>query len=683
MIQASAPQNRSDFIRATGACVVAAAAEGRKRRLSIVAYTGEPIHQWWSSYPVIPDYSGMRVNATVPILYDHNPSIDSIVGQASGTRVEGGKLLVEADCLGYEDEDSIAAKVLAKADAGFVWQASIGAPILRAERVEAGAKVTVNGREYTGPCLVAREFQLQEVSLVVLGADPNTSAIAAAKQELPMDFQAWLKASGIDPEKLSPEHLANLRATWDKANKPAANPPAPSPKANDIVAEMRAQATREADRIAAIRRVVASHGSNLQFRTEAGQNVSLEAHAISQGWDITKTELEALRASRANPAAVSRPTIAAADVVEAALCIAGRYSDKDLVAKFGEQTLQAARKQYREGISLQQVLLEAAHANGYDGGMVFPRTGQGLGSVLRAAFSTFSLPGILSNVMNKFLLAGYMHVEDKWRPISSIRSVKDFKTVTSYRMTGDFTYRKVGPTGELEHAGVGEESYTNKAETYGRMFSITRQDIINDDLGALTAVPSRIGRGAGLKLNDVFWTEFMDNASFFAAGNKNYFEGSTTNLQISSLKTALQKFRDQTDADGKPLAISPKYLLVPTALETTALEILRSVVVNTGGSSTLAQVPNNNIFSGQFEPLVSVYLGNSSYTGNSSTGWYLLADPLDAPTIEICFLNGVEAPTVETADANFNTLGIQMRGFHDFGVKKQDYRGGVKSKGAA
>ena len=51
-------------------------------------------------------------------------------------------------------------------------------------------------------------------------------------------------------------------------------------------------------------------------------------------------------------------------------------------------------------------------------------------------------------------------------------------------------------------------------------------------------------------------------------------------------------------------------------------------------------------------------------------------------TIEVAFLNGVETPTVETADADFNLLGIQMRGFHDFGVSKQEFRGGVKMAGA-
>jgi phage major head subunit gpT-like protein len=83
-------------------------------------------------------------------------------------------------------------------------------------------------------------------------------------------------------------------------------------------------------------------------------------------------------------------------------------------------------------------------------------------------------------------------------------------------------YEKVGPAGELKHATAGELSYTNQVETYGRMFAITRQDIINDDLGALTAIPKKLGRGAALKLNDVFWTVFLNNSTFFASGNANY-----------------------------------------------------------------------------------------------------------------------------------------------------------------
>jgi len=71
----------------------------------------------------------------------------------------------------------------------------------------------------------------------------------------------------------------------------------------------------------------------------------------------------------------------------------------------------------------------------------------------------------------------------------------------------------------------------------------------------------------------------------------------------------------------------------------------------------------------------SVYLSNASFTGASSKAWYLLADPNRLPAIEVAFLNGVDRPTVEKTDADFNTLGIQFRGYIDFGVREQDPTG--------
>jgi hypothetical protein len=90
-----------------------------------------------------------------------------------------------------------------------------------------------------------------------------------------------------------------------------------------------------------------------------------------------------------------------------------------------------------------------------------------------------------------------------------------------------------------------------------------------------------------------------------------------------------------------------------------------------------------NPHQGRFRVEVSRYLANSLFTGNSSKAWYLLADPNDLPVIEVALLNGQESPTIESAEADFHTLGIQLRGFHDLGVSKQDPRAGVKVKGEA
>ena len=242
-------------------------------------------------------------------------------------------------------------------------------------------------------------------------------------------------------------------------------------------------------------------------------------------------------------------------------------------------------------------------------------------------------------------------------------------------------YESVAPGGELKHGTLGEESYTNKADTYGLLLSVDRRDIINDDLGAITTVPRKLGRGSGLKTNDVFWTIFLANSAFFKTANNNYISGTDTVLTIDGLTKAEVTFMDQVDADGKPIGIMPAILLVPTALSAVGTQLFKSLELRDTTSST--KYPIANPHQGKFRAEVSRYLSNSAYTGNSAKAWYLLADPNDLPVIEVAFLNGQESPTIETAEADFNVLGVQMRGYHDFGTALQDPKGGLKSKGEA
>ena len=74
-----------------------------------------------------------------------------------------------------------------------------------------------------------------------------------------------------------------------------------------------------------------------------------------------------------------------------------------------------------------------------------------------------------------------------------------------------FRFEKVGPGGELKHGAIDEQTYTQKAETHGIMFALTRQMIIDDDLGALTDIPRQIGIGAAEAIADAVWTLLLSN----------------------------------------------------------------------------------------------------------------------------------------------------------------------------
>jgi phage major head subunit gpT-like protein len=290
---------------------------------------------------------------------------------------------------------------------------------------------------------------------------------------------------------------------------------------------------------------------------------------------------------------------------------------------------------------------------------------------------------MLSNIANKSARRGYMAVEQEWRKIASIRPVNDLKEHKAYSLTGDMSFQKVGAGGELKHAELGEEEYSNSADTYGRMFAISRRDIINDDLGAFNQIRSMLGRGAALSLNKVVWTEWLDNAAtFWTAARNNLLTGAASALDIDSLSAAVTAFEEQVDPDGNPLGLMPAVLIVPSALKVQGMRIASDSEIRQDGNTAKTQYFVKNPWAGQFELCSSQYLNNANIPGGSATAWWLAASPEDTPSLEVVFLNGRQAPSVEQANADFNTLGIQMRGYFDFGAAKQNHRASVMSAGA-
>jgi phage head maturation protease len=585
------------------------------RRFTIEAYTGSPIRQGWSREPVVIDLAGMQTKQRIPIVLGHDYGLGSILGQTDSVRVEGSKLIVEGEIMADTDT---ARQVLALAERGYAWQASVGADVRRHQKVDADAVATANGQTHLGPVRIVKASALREVSFVTLGADAETSVAIAAEEAVEEETMAADATTKPTDEVVSTPAVA---ATAEVAVEPVTTPAA---DVGELLATFKAL-------------------------DEKVKNME---------------KLQAARDERPASPAVHVTTYAppSAEVIEASFALQGNLPGVE--KKYDAQVLEAANKARRD-LSLGEVLLQAAVAGGYDG----PRrlSAATLRPVLQAAWSTHSIADILSSTVNKFLLAGFDSVENAWRSISSVRSVNDFKTVTQYRLNGGFVFQEVQNGGELKHAAASDEKRTISADTYGIMTSVTRTDLINDDLGALTAVPQRIGRGGALKLNSVFWTAFLDDSAFFttAKGNK---KTSATALGLAGLKEALALYRKLTDPDGNPIAVQPRVLLVPVDLEVTAAELMNSVQIVSGATGGQ---PSTNVFAGRYEVVSSTYLTNAS-------DYYLLASPADLPVMEVAFLNGVQSPIVETAEADFNLLGVQMRGYFDFGVAKAEDKAGVK-----
>lgn len=582
--------------------IQAAAESSSAPTFELLAYTGAAIRQSWSRNPLVVDLAGMNVTRqAIPILWGHDSSIDAVLGQSASISTDGQQLIVAGELIG---EGDTAQKVLALARRGMKFQASIGADTGRIENVGPGETVTVNGRDFQGPISVVRASALREVSIVLMGADASTSAAIAAEANEGSDMADNANDKPIEAIEAKVEATASV---------------AVEPKTEQSTAGLEA--------------VVAE----LSRKVEAMQKL-----------DEKRAERVAL------PAIHASEPVSGPKVIEAALCLQGGLPNVEKA--FDGRVLEAADRVRRE-TSIGQVLVQAAKANGYTGS---DRVTAGtLAPMLQASFATHDISNVLAAIVNKFLLAGFMAVEDSWRQISAVRSVSDFKGINLLRLNGSFKFQKVGNAGELKVAASSDTKRTVSADTWGITTQLTRQDIVNDDLSALSMVPQRIGRGAGLAMNDAIWTEFL-------ASNSTYFQAASAAagnaLSLSSLKTAATAYRKLTDPDGNPLGIAPKVLLVPPELELTAAELMTSALLVSGNTTAS---PNANVLQGRYRVVSSAYL-------TSATTWWLMADANDLPALDVVFLNGQQVPTIEQVQADYQMLGVALRGYMDFGVAKAE-----------
>ena len=716
-----------------------AAADGKPapKKFSLVGYTGAAMRpsNWYQSAPLVLDIAGAQIpRQSIPANYMHNAAGPGpLIGhttkiETSAQRVKMDGLLSAFSETSDADSARAAREVVHLASGGFPFQASMEFSIGRPEFFEAGQKINVNGKSFTGPLYVARSWSLRGISILANGADEDTSAtIAASQSEESTMFETWLRAKGFDPATITADqkkfmqgvHDAELRAAQNQPPPPAVvNPPAAGNPPD--VTTLRAAAIEESQRIAAIAAICLKAGSpKIKINKEGVETeVDLQTHALQAGWTAEKTQLEAqaielaiLRAGRRapSPAFVTPGNFSqseTADAITAALCLRAGIKEDTVGEWYDEKTMNAALSKQIRRTSIGSLMHSVIRAAGLhaDPGSVNDDTiraalraermlmASAQNDQLRASgFSTLSLSGILSNLANKAMLASYNAQAVLWPSFAAIRSHQDFKVHTRYRLDSTGAFKKVGPNGELKHVGLTDTAYTNQLGTYGALISLTRQMMINDDLGAFTQIPDFLGRMAAVRIEEAFFVLLLSNPSnFFSAGNKNLITGAGGAMSaangLAAITAAEQKFSDGVDSNGKPILLAPDRILTGTANYIPARNIYEGRVKITGANQT--EVANNE-HAGKYQPYRSTYVNNTAVldqdgnaiSGQSSTLWWLFADPAVRAAFAVAFLDSNRVPTIQSEDAEFETLGMQWRAFHDFGVGTEDPKAAVQVNG--
>ncbi|HCF6212317.1 ClpP-like prohead protease/major capsid protein fusion protein [Pseudomonas aeruginosa] len=288
---------------------------------------------------------------------------------------------------------------------------------------------------------------------------------------------------------------------------------------------------------------------------------------------------------------------------------------------------------------------------------------------------------ILIDVANRSMLAGWDEAEETFQLWTKKGMLSDFKTVHRVGL-GEFpSLRQVREGAEYKYVTVGSRSQPIALATYGEIFSITRQAIINDDMNLLTDIPRKMGMAAKATIGDLVYAiltsnpVLSDGKALFHADHKNLQTGASSALSIESLsKAKTQMATQKTEVEGgKPrtLNIRPAFVLTPVALEDKAKQIIRSASVPGAESNSGIENPIRNF---------AEVIGEPRLDDDSATAYYLAARQ-GSDTIEVAYLDGNELPYMEQQQG-FTVDGVATKVRIDAGVAPLDFRGLQKSNGA-
>lgn len=294
--------------------------------------------------------------------------------------------------------------------------------------------------------------------------------------------------------------------------------------------------------------------------------------------------------------------------------------------------------------------------------------------------TTSDFSSIMANVASKRLRMGYAENPGTYtRWARRAPNAPDFKSISVVQLSAMPDLLQVNEHGEFKYGSLSDGAETYSLITYGRIVSLSRQSIVNDDLRAFDRLVTGFGSAAMRLENRLVYSILTANAALadtvalFHATHANLGTGAGSALQLSSLATARTAMRVQKGLQAEELNVAPSFLIAPAALEQTAYQLTSANYVPATTSAI------NEFRAGgrtALEPIIEPILD-----GNSATAWYLSASNSQVDTIEFCYLDGAEGPVIET-EMGFDVDGLSFKCREDFAAKAIDFRGLYKANGA-
>jgi HK97 family phage prohead protease len=568
-------------------------------------------------------------NGLGTVLFNHDR--DAVVGHIEKVWLEDnrGKALVRFDT----DEQS--ETIFQKVQSGTLQGVSVGYAINRYEVLEDEDTKSTNGR-FNGPAYVVTDWEPLEISIVSVPADP-TVGVGRSAEEIHTSIDTQEDNTRMDQEKnlevqevkSAPVETGLTQADLQKAMEQERK------RTSEITAMFRDFDVEGADEAIVL-------GKSVE---EAREMVMDQLRARNKGVSVTMGEAESdkFRAA-AQDAVLMAAGIPVADAAPGAQELRG-YS-----------MIEMARESLRR---------ESGSTVNFGDNMELARA---------AINSTSTFPAIMSNLANKSVMVGFNEAETTYQIWAGKGSNRDFKEAARYALSEAGTLELVPEGGQFKQDSLGEASARTKVATYGKLFSLTRQAIINDDLGLFSKIATKYGSAAKRLVNKMVYAQLtgtvkmQDGVALFDNKHGNV-AGTGEALSVKAIAKAIAAMRRQKGITGEAtLNITPKYLVVPPELELAAYQIVNSTAAVDGVNSGVV-----NPYKGRL-----VVVSDAELTDPDA--WYLVADASQHDTIDVTYLNGVETPRLETRQG-FEVDGIEYKVAFDVGVDAIDFRGLYKNAG--
>ncbi|MDO6587707.1 Mu-like prophage major head subunit gpT family protein [Salipiger sp. 1_MG-2023] len=632
------------------------------RTVEVVFSTGDLVHHWVNHNDVVqrmPTRILLEEGAgDLAHLIEQGSVLDShmewgsrsVIGSIEDAWIEQGAAKARLRFSSVEEVEPIWQRVVE----GTLRNVSVGfEPVEQEVRIEQGA----DGERTE--VMYFTQWRPFEISVVPRGADRGARMQSAQPQELspPGATTAPIEETTEAAPAANHQQEANMPTPITGAVTQA-QPPV------DQAAIRQQAAQDERARIAEIR----------QAATQLGTTDTLVQSAIDDGTTIDAFRAQAIEAfAQAGQSATAGVGGPRASVTQDATERFRQGAAEGLMARAG---MEGGQRNEFTGMTLAELARQSLTV----AGVRAPsdrRDMVGQAFVQSGAHSTSDFANVLANVAHKAALRGWNEAEETFQMWTRTGTLTDFKATKRVGLGLAESLPEVAEGGEYTYGTIGDRGEMITLATYGKMLKITRQAIINDDLALFSTLPGKMGRAAKRTIGNLAYAILTGNptmsdgtALFHADHNNLAASGAVPSITtMAAGKTAMRTQKES--ATGPALNITPKYMIVPAALEVAAAQLLQSAVDPTANKGHAS-----NPVAGMAQLIVDGRLDAAS-----ATGWYLAADPNAYDTIEVAYLDGVQEPYLEEKTA-WSTDGVELKVRIDAGVAPLDHRTLYKNAGS-